>query len=99
MRPLLRCKISNGKHMKLKHWLMVAAFGLLLGCASAEIGEACDTSGSADECVDGSVCTNHEGALTCLKSCTEQADCTADEDCNGISGTNVKTCQAKTSKK
>ena len=65
-------------------------------CGGAEIGEPCDDVGSGDECVDGAVCTNESGdALVCRLACNEQEDCPEGHDCNGVSNTNVKTCQPK----
>lgn len=69
---------------------------LALGCASAEIGDECDTSGAKDECVDGAICTADSGGTkTCRKSCTTDDQCGATEQCNGISGANTKSCQPK----
>jgi hypothetical protein len=69
---------------------------LLIGCGGeGEIGDECDESGQTeDECVDGAICTNEsDDANTCRKLCTEQEDCDAGENCNGISGSNLKSCQ------
>lgn len=56
----------------------------------------CTTSGSTDECPDGSVCDTVEGtALTCVKVCSTADDCRADLDCNGVSGSNIKACKPK----
>lgn len=64
------------------------------GCARSEIGEECETSGATDECVDNAVCTNrNDGAPICRKICSSQDDCATNESCNGISGTNIKSCQ------
>ncbi len=79
---------------------LVAALSLAAGCASAEIGDECGTSGATDECVDGAICTQiSSGDPVCRKSCTEDADCGTDEACNGVSGANTKSCQPKTSSK
>jgi hypothetical protein len=67
---------------------------LLGGCGGAEVGEACDDVGSTDECVDDAVCTNEEGeGAACRLLCDEHADCPEDHDCNGVSGSNRKSCQ------
>ena len=72
---------------------MMAALGLF-GCGHSEIGEECETAGATDECVDSAVCTNGStGVPVCRKICTEQEDCATTENCNGISGTNMKSCQ------
>ena len=81
----------------LNRLFIAAALCLTLGaCASAEVGDACETSGSTDECVDGAVCTQiSSGDNVCRKSCAGDDDCAADEACNGISGTPMKSCQPK----
>ena len=79
----------------------------ILGCASmltlacggggGGVGEACDTRGSTEECEEG-VCDEEEsGAVVCLAICVDQEDCLADEDCNGVSGSNLKACHPKDS--
>lgn len=69
----------------------------LASCGKADLNEACDTAGSTDECKDGLVCTNFtsNGASgnSCFKQCTDQTDCTSTQSCNGVSGTNIKSCQ------
>lgn len=76
--------------------LAFCSLALLVGCASAEIGEECDTAGATDECVDGAICTNQaDGAKMCRKTCKEDADCGSTEACNGISGSTTKSCQPK----
>jgi hypothetical protein len=68
-------------------------------CSSeGAVGEECEEEGKVDgECEDNAVCAKRSdnGALTCLKQCTEQAQCGANEDCNGVSGTNIKGCNPK----
>jgi hypothetical protein len=71
-----------------------AVFALLtIGCGDADVGEECDEPGMSDECVDGAICTNEEGGAVCRVQCTEQDDCASGEACNGISGTDKKSCQ------
>lgn len=79
------------KHFGLQPLLLF----LLCGCGGAEIGEGCDDTGSSDECVDGAVCTNEDGGSVCRAMCDEQEDCPAAHDCNGVSGTSIKSCQPK----
>lgn len=68
----------------------------MLACGGAEIGEACDEVGSADECVDGALCTNEDGdKAACRLRCDEQEDCSSGQDCNGVSNSSAKTCQPK----
>lgn len=57
---------------------------------------SCTTSGSTDQCPEESVCDAIAGtAVTCVKICKTGDDCRADQDCNGVSGTNVKACKPK----
>jgi hypothetical protein len=72
----------------------IAAFGAC-GDSQAEIGGHCDTPGNIDECVSGAVCANDAEGNHCRKSCTDQAQCASTENCNGISGSNLKACQPK----
>ncbi|MEJ7732469.1 MAG: hypothetical protein WKG00_25100 [Polyangiaceae bacterium] len=70
----------------------------LAGCGGeSELGEECGAEGEDGECVDGGVCGQTKGdeadVLECLVVCEEQADCKADEECNGVNGTNVKGCR------
>ena len=73
--------------------LLVGVFAI--GCGSAsEIGEDCHTEASQEECVEGAICTNDvSDTFVCRLSCVEQEDCPSDQNCNGISGTNTKSCQ------
>jgi len=70
-------------------------FCFSIGCGAAEIGEACDTSGSVDECVEGAICCAEAGQQSCYKICTDQTECSATESCNGVAGSNIKSCQPK----
>ena len=73
----------------------------LLACGGAEVGEACETPGETDPCVEGAVCTNLSGSDAettgdenqCLPRCDDDDDCAEDEGCRGISGTSLKSCQ------
>jgi hypothetical protein len=73
-------------------WVL-AATSLTLGCGESEIGEECDEAGSTDECVDGAICTNTGEDAVCRALCVEQEDCKGGEACNGVSGSNLKSCQ------
>lgn len=58
---------------------------------------SCTTSGSTEQCPEESVCDAVEGtALNCVKICESGSDCRTDQDCNGISGSNIKACKPKT---
>jgi hypothetical protein len=82
----------------MKPWL-ISAFLLCVACGRADTGESCDKVGDTDECVDEAICTNESnGSQTCRKRCTEDTQCASSEQCNGVSGTNIKSCQPKDSK-
>lgn len=71
----------------------LGAVGLFACGGGAAIGEPCDTAGSADECEDGALCdTLSNGTTECLQTCVEKADCPEGYDCNGTSGSSIKTC-------
>ena len=64
------------------------------GCGGESIlGESCDTSGSLVECEAGTICTMLEGSSTCYKLCVDQTDCPVGWNCNGITGSILKSCQ------
>ena len=68
---------------------------MLLGCGQeAEVGETCETASNVDECVDNAICTNESGdVLVCRQSCEDKEDCPSGHNCNGITSTNLKSCQ------
>ncbi|WP_437681518.1 hypothetical protein [Sorangium sp. So ce131] len=77
---------------------LVAGALLAGGCGGeAALGEACEEEGADGECEDGAVCgkPDDSAALQCLKTCVEQTDCLATEECNGIAGSNLKGCRPK----
>lgn len=78
---------------------LVLVLTLLAGCGSAEIGEECDDVGESDECEDGAICTNEASGAICRAMCADTADCSLGHACNGVSGTNVKSCQPDEPKK
>lgn len=78
--------------------MMLAAMvagGALVACGGeGDIGEGCDTPGATDECVADAVCTNDSGGgATCREICVEQTDCPTGYNCNGVSGSSIKSCQ------
>jgi len=76
--------------------LMLSVLVATVACSGkSDIGESCDTAGSTDDCVDGAICTNDDTGLTCRRVCTADTQCAATEACNGVSGTNIKSCQPK----
>lgn len=77
---------------------LVSIAGISFACGGAEVGEACETEGAEDECVDGAICGKHsdtDSAPQCLKICTGDADCASGESCNGVSGSSTKACRVK----
>jgi hypothetical protein len=79
----------------MRHLLLVLSVLLAsVACSGeSEIGEECDTAGSTDECVEGAICTNDDSGLACRRQCKDDAQCADTEACNGVSGTNIKSCQ------
>lgn len=75
------------------------AIGLASWACGGEkkLGESCDESGKTDgECESGGVCGKQtSGSLQCLKVCTQQTDCSADQECNGVEGSSTKGCRLK----
>jgi len=56
----------------------------------------CSTQGSTSECPDQSVCDSFAGGpKECFRICTVQADCRADQECNGLTGSTIKACKPK----
>lgn len=77
-------------------------FVVLASCGGeAKLGEECGEAGKTEgECESGGVCSkNSAGTLLCLKVCTDQAQCAATEDCNGVEGSSIKGCRPKDAKK
>ena len=80
--------------------LMALCAGAILSGAcggEAALGEECGEEGADGECEGGAVCgkPDDSDALECLKVCNDQDDCPADQECNGISGSDVKGCRPK----
>jgi hypothetical protein len=76
-------------------WRLVLAVPLLgalacIGCGKSDNGEECD---QMDDCKDGLVCTTDWQGRHCRQACTAQDQCPPGFDCNGVEGTNVKSCQ------
>lgn len=71
-----------------------------VACGDSDVGESCDNEGQVGgECVDGAVCGKQDsdtsGSLVCLKQCSSQADCSAEEVCNGVGGSSLKGCRTR----
>ena len=81
-------------------WVSVLSALMLVmavGCGGGDDGSGgCSTPGSTSEFASGTICTNLSGGGNqCRQMCTSQADCPADQNCNGIANTNLKSCQPK----
>jgi hypothetical protein len=82
-------------------WVSVLAVLILvviIGCGGGDGGSsssgACSTPGSTNQCSSGAICTNISGdGNQCRQLCTSQADCPANQNCNGIANTTLKSCQ------
>jgi hypothetical protein len=89
---------NDGQELTMMHrhlaLFLVVSTSLFAACGGGgEIGEACDVAGSTAPCVEGAVCdTLANGDLVCLELCVEQTDCPDGYDCNGTSGSNLKSC-------
>lgn len=81
----------------MKNWWTTLALAFVMGCSgAAALGEECDEEGADGECEDGAVCAKDTSDTPmCLKQCTEQSDCAADEECNGVTGSSLKACRMK----
>lgn len=77
--------------------IAVAAVAFFACGGEGKVGEECGEGGKTEgECESGGVCgTQTGGALVCLKLCVEQTDCSAEQECNGVEGTNLKGCRTK----
>ena len=88
----------RGRELGMRSCLPFLALSLglaAIACGSkGALGDGCDTPSGADECESGLLCTNGE-TNTCLKECTDQDQCAATENCNGVSGGSLKSCQPK----
>ena len=61
-----------------------------IGCGKAGNGEECN---SMNDCDDGLVCTTDWTGRRCRVLCATQDQCPTGFACNGVEGTNVKSCQ------
>jgi hypothetical protein len=55
----------------------------------------CDLQGSIANCPDGTICSPFGDRLLCAPICQAQGDCREGYECNGLSGTEVKSCRPK----
>ena len=82
--------------------LVCGALGFACSSSDSEggsIGTTCTQSGAgAGQCAAGGICgkpSDGTTSLQCLKTCTVQTDCPADQDCNGVDGATTKGCRPK----
>lgn len=71
-----------------------------LTCDTAVPGGYCTASctapGTTDVCPEGSICDTVAGTdVNCVRICRTADDCRTDQDCNGVSGSNIKACKPK----
>jgi hypothetical protein len=59
--------------------------------------KSCTTVASTTECPADSICDSLSGGAGngCEQICTKQSDCRDGLECDGVSGSNVKACKAK----
>lgn len=58
--------------------------------------KGCSQEGESKECPGGTVCAAHSGTLLCSTTCQDKSDCRPEYECNGVTGSSVKVCRAKT---
>lgn len=76
--------------------LSTLAFVVAVGCGGGGGGGGCNTPASTSECSSGAICSNISGdGNQCRQICARQADCPADQSCNGVANTTTKSCQPK----
>lgn len=82
---------------ELRTSLGIALCALALAACSggADIGQSCDTVGSADECVTNAICTDEPGGNVCAEVCMEDTDCDAAYFCDSVPGASEDTCQVR----
>jgi hypothetical protein len=85
-----------------KAWFFLGSLvfvGIIAACGNADLGESCDDEGKVSgQCTDSLVCGRKEdtgGDLVCLKQCSSQADCSANEACLGVGNSSLKGCRIK----
>jgi hypothetical protein len=58
--------------------------------------QPCVTPGIRSGCPDGALCDTLGSTPSCTRVCNIQQDCRADLECNGTTGSSLKTCKPKT---
>lgn len=57
--------------------------------------KGCAMLGSEQDCPGGTVCSPHNNQQLCAPICETKAECRADYECNGITGSDKKSCRPK----
>jgi hypothetical protein len=57
--------------------------------------KGCTTEGADKACGTGSVCSRSGERLLCAATCETKADCREGYECNGVTGSNLKSCRPK----
>lgn len=58
--------------------------------------QACPMPGQTEGCPENSICDAVSGtAMQCVRICKTSADCRSDQDCNGVTSSNIKACKPK----
>ncbi|MCB9593945.1 MAG: hypothetical protein H6719_14525 [Sandaracinaceae bacterium] len=74
----------------------LGAAALLAACSGgADVGQSCDSVGSADECVTNAICTDEPGGNVCAEICQEDTDCPSAYFCDSVPGSSEDTCQIR----
>ncbi len=58
-------------------------------------GRGCTQEGSVVDCPGDTICAKQGTRLSCSPLCESKSDCRENQECNGISGTNLKACSAQ----
>lgn len=78
----------------------VAVVVLVSACSSAKLGESCEDEGRiGGDCDEGLMCAHTKNdevsPLVCMKPCASDANCSANENCNGERAINLKVCRPR----
>lgn len=55
--------------------------------------QGCTSEGDTASCPSDSICTAQFRSLVCMTRCKEHSDCREGYQCNGVTGTSIKSCQ------
>lgn len=74
---------------------LISSLAFLVGCGSGNIGDACDSVGSADACEDGAICHDRDSPDspgTCRLICSDDRDCPDNGSCEDVDDSPYKGC-------